>query len=122
MQSTADTLIPAEVADPTPTTSRDQGSWRDFAVCKGQLQLFFAKNAERPQARARREAKAKALCDSCPVAEPCRDYARDNREYGYWAGESEEVRHLLGYTVTAPIGLRSRAVRVQLGELDAQSA
>ncbi len=35
--------------------------------------------------------------------------ARTNREYGYWAGESEEDRHLLGFRVTAPIGIRARA-------------
>jgi WhiB family redox-sensing transcriptional regulator len=42
------------------------------------------------------------------VAEPCRDFARTNCEYGFWAGESEEDRHLLGFTVSAPIGIRAR--------------
>ncbi len=86
--------------------------WRDHANCKGQLHLFFAKKAERPQARARREAKANALCQECPVMEPCREFARDNREYGFWAGESEEDRHLMGFTVSAPIGLRARKYRM----------
>lgn len=83
-------------------------AWRAAAACKGRTQLFFAPRAERPQARERREAKARRLCETCPVAAPCRDYARDNREYGYWAGESEEDRHLLGFTVSAPIGIRAR--------------
>ncbi|MFK7918076.1 MAG: WhiB family transcriptional regulator [Ilumatobacter sp.] len=83
-------------------------NWRDDAACKGNTILFFAKKAERPQARARREAKAQSLCDACPVAEPCRDFARSNHEYGFWAGESEEDRHLLGFTVSAPIGIRAR--------------
>jgi len=87
-------------------------SWRDQASCKGHLPLFFAKKAERPQARARREAKANALCAECPVADSCRDFARENREYGFWAGESEEDRHLLGFTVSAPIGLRARKYRL----------
>lgn len=87
--------------------------WRDLAVCKGQLKLFFAPKAERPQARARREAKAKRLCDVCPVLEPCRQFARENREYGYWAGESEEERHLMGFTVSAPIGVRTRLAKEQ---------
>ncbi len=87
--------------------------WREFAVCKGQLKLFFAPKAERPQARARREAKAKRLCDVCPVQPQCRQFARENREYGYWAGESEEDRHLAGFTVSAPIGVRSRLAREQ---------
>lgn len=89
----------------------DTESWRDFAACRGQTILFFPKKAERPQARARREAKAERLCASCPVAEPCRDFARTNREYGYWAGESEEERHLAGFTVAAPIGVRARDAR-----------
>lgn len=91
--------------------SADQDDWRDHAICRGHLHLFFAKKAERPQARARREAKANRMCDACPVAEPCRDFARTNREYGFWAGENEEDRHLLGFTVTAPIGARAREAR-----------
>jgi hypothetical protein len=31
-----------------------------------------------------------------------------NHEYGYWGGESEEDRHLAGFTVSAPIGVRAR--------------
>ena len=82
--------------------------WRDRANCTGDTTLFFAKKAERPQARARREAKAQRLCDGCEVQLECRDFARDHREYGFWAGESEEDRHLLGFTVSAPIGIRAR--------------
>ncbi len=81
--------------------------WRGQANCRGHLQLFFAKKAERPEARARREAKAKQLCDDCPVFEECRSFARSTRQYGYWAGESELDRHLLGFHLTAPIGLAS---------------
>ncbi len=55
-----------------------------------------------------REAKADKLCATCPVQEPCRSHARNNHEYGYWAGESEEDRHLAGFTVSAPIGVRAR--------------
>jgi WhiB family redox-sensing transcriptional regulator len=84
--------------------------WQDFAVCKGQMPLFFARKAERPQARVRREAKADKLCKSCPVRPQCLESSRENREYGFWAGESEEQRHLAGYTLTAPIGIRSRHV------------
>lgn len=92
------TVIPAPAAD-----------WREHAACKGYLHLFFPRRAERPQARERREAKARQLCLSCPVLEECREFARSNHEYGFWAGESEEQRHLLGFTVSAPIGVRARA-------------
>jgi len=41
--------------------------WTQFANCKGKTKLFFAPKAERPQARERREAKAKSLCAGCTV-------------------------------------------------------
>jgi WhiB family redox-sensing transcriptional regulator len=82
--------------------------WRDDANCSGRTFLFFAPKAERPQARARREAKAKRLCLACPALDECRQFARDNHEYGFWGGESEEDRHRAGYTISAPIGIRSR--------------
>jgi WhiB family redox-sensing transcriptional regulator len=85
--------------------------WQDFAACKGQTTLFFARKAERPQARARREAKAAKLCALCPVQPLCLEFSRENREYGFWAGESEEERHLAGYTLTAPIGIRARPAK-----------
>jgi WhiB family transcriptional regulator, redox-sensing transcriptional regulator len=92
---------------PTPVSP----DWMDLAACKGRTQLFFPPKAERPQARTRREAQARILCGSCPVAEPCQSYARRNHEYGFWGGESEEERHLAGYTVAAPIGIRARQAR-----------
>jgi WhiB family redox-sensing transcriptional regulator len=82
--------------------------WMDDAECKGHTPLFFPPKAERPQARARREARARALCMRCAVADDCRSFAREHHEYGYWAGESEEERHLAGFTISAPIGVRSR--------------
>lgn len=86
-------------------------TWMDLAVCKGRTQLFFPPKAERPQARVRREAHARRLCSTCPVQSECQVFARSNREYGYWGGESEEERHLAGFTVAAPIGVRSRTMR-----------
>jgi WhiB family transcriptional regulator, redox-sensing transcriptional regulator len=83
--------------------------WREHAVCSGRTPLFFPPRAERPQARARREARAGLLCRTCPVTAECRSFAREHHEYGYWGGESEEDRHLAGYTVAAPIGIRARS-------------
>lgn len=91
-----------------PTPAPD-GDWMDDAACKGHTNLFFPPRAERPQARARREARARRLCMACPVLDTCRDHARAHHEYGFWAGESEEDRHLAGFTVSAPIGVRARA-------------
>lgn len=92
----------------TFTTPAEADDWMEQAACKGRTTLFFPPKAERPQARARREAKARRLCLACPVLAPCREFARANHEYGFWAGESEEDRHLAGYTVSAPIGVRAR--------------
>ncbi len=97
--------------DFTPRGPIGDIDWTQFANCKGKTHLYFAPNAERPQARARREAKARSLCDNCIVKQTCREFARVNREYGLWGGESEEERHLAGFTIAAPIGLRSAKYR-----------
>ena len=98
----------AELVDQEPLAQMD---WRDLATCKTQTELFFGKKAERPQARIRREAQAARLCAMCLVQKQCRQFARDNREYGFWGGESEEDRYLAGYPVTAAIGVRTRLLR-----------
>lgn len=71
--------------------------WTDFAACHGRTELFFPNLRERPERRARREAEARRLCDSCAVVTQCRSWARANREYGFWGGESEEERADAGF-------------------------
>jgi WhiB family redox-sensing transcriptional regulator len=82
--------------------------WMVFADCRGHTALFFAPHAERPQARVKREAKARRICQTCPVLTDCRRHARTNLEYGFWGGESEDERALAGYPVPAPVGGRGR--------------
>lgn len=82
--------------------------WMNAAACKGLTHLFFPPPAERPQARDRREATAKAVCGSCAVNATCREFARTNHEYGFWGGESEDERHAAGFRLIAPIGVRAR--------------
>ena len=84
--------------------------WMNEAACKGLTNVFFPAPAERPQARDRREAMARSVCSSCRVGPMCREYARDNHEYGFWGGESEDERHSAGYRLIAPIGVRARGV------------
>ena len=84
--------------------------WMNAAACKGLTHLFFPPPAERPQARDRREATAKAVCGSCQVNTTCREFARSNHEYGFWGGESEDERHAAGFRLIAPIGVRARNV------------
>ena len=97
-----------------PTSVNEIINWGQLANCKGRIKLFFAPNAERPQARQRREAKAQKLCLLCSVRAACLEFAREHHEYGYWGGESEEQRHLAGFTIAAPIGIRARQLRKSL--------
>jgi WhiB family redox-sensing transcriptional regulator len=85
--------------------------WTDEAACPGQTNLFFAPPGERPEARAVRESQARAVCLACPAMMPCRDWARSQREYGFWGGESEEERAAAGYRVDMPVGRVARYPR-----------
>ena len=105
LETTTAVLAPETSADETEELDE---SWRGAAACVGQTHLFFPPLAERPQARARREAKAAELCRSCAVNTDCRDFARENREFGYWGGENEEERTNAGFAVPNPIGARRR--------------
>ena len=86
-------------------------TWTSEASCHGQSRLFFAPPGERPEARAVREAQARAVCRSCDVLHQCREWARDHREYGFWGGESEEERAAAGYRVDMPVGRVARYPR-----------
>ena len=86
----------------------DADDWMKQAACRGLSHLFFPAPAERPQARDRREATASAVCSDCRVQVDCRQFARENHEYGFWGGESEDQRHAAGYRLIAPIGVRAR--------------
>lgn len=96
--------------DPRPTQDSWAGTedWMDAAACKGRTNLFFGIAGERPERRARREAQARTVCQSCPVLVPCRSLARANRENGFWGGESEEERAAAGYP---PRSISRRAVQ-----------
>jgi len=83
-------------------------AWTAEAACQGRSELFFAPAGERPEARFAREAKARAICGSCPVLRECRQWARDHREYGFWGGESEEERAAAGFRVDMPVGRVAR--------------
>ncbi|MFN8034481.1 MAG: WhiB family transcriptional regulator [Acidimicrobiia bacterium] len=83
-------------------------SWIDDAACKGQNDLFFAPPGERPEARVVRERKARAICQGCVAVASCRSWAREQREYGFWGGESEEERAAAGFRVDMPVGRVAR--------------
>lgn len=83
-------------------------TWTGKAACRGQTELFFAPAGERPEARAVREDEARAICVQCPALHPCRDWAREHREYGFWGAESEEERAAAGFRVDMPVGRVAR--------------
>ena len=69
-----------------------QQEWMELGSCKGQTQHFFAPHGEQAEAREARESVAGAICSTCVVLDTCREYARRNREQGYWGGENDEQR------------------------------
>src|SRR5262245_18346263 len=83
-------------------------AWTVDAACEGRTELFFAPAGERPEARVVREGKARAVCAECEVLVQCRAWARENREYGFWGGESEEERAAAGFRVDMPVGRVAR--------------
>ena len=111
---TSKKLVAQDLAAMQPASVSEIINWGQSANCKGKMKLFFAPNAERPQARQRRETKAQKLCLLCSVQANCLKFAREHHEYGYWGGESEEQRHLAGFTVAAPIGIRARQLQKSL--------
>lgn len=57
-------------------------AWHADAACRGQTAVMFpvAERGHRPDTTA-----ARALCDRCPVRNPCADQGRTER-YGVWGG------------------------------------
>jgi len=73
-------------------------NWQLRAACRGQsAAIFFApSHFERNSARSAREAKAKAVCSTCPVRQECLAYAlRTHEANGIWGGLNEEERKLV---------------------------
>lgn len=91
----------------TETEPQPRPWWMENAACVGKSDLFFPPPGERPAARENRENRARAVCFSCEVLNPCQEFARTQRELGFWGGESEIERAEAGYAPTTPvIGLR----------------
>ena len=63
-------------------------------ACRGQnADLFFNPDNERGRPKRIREAKAKAVCATCPVVAECLKWALDVGEpYGIWGGKSPAER------------------------------
>ena len=97
------TQLSENLAGPVGSTA-----WMNDPACSGRGDLFIAPFAERPEARVRRETAAERICNSCVSLSECRDYARKNRELGFWGDESESERAAAGFAPTTPIIGRKR--------------
>jgi WhiB family transcriptional regulator, redox-sensing transcriptional regulator len=77
-----------------PGPNADIWDWQLEGSCRGMdSAAFFHPDGERGPARARREARAKAICQACPVLKLCREHALAVHEpYGIWGGLSESER------------------------------
>ena len=77
--------------------------WQGEAACrKVESSLFFPPDAEGKRARARREARAKAVCQTCPVMQLCRAHALAADEtYGIWGALTEDERLQVSSMVAA---------------------
>jgi WhiB family redox-sensing transcriptional regulator len=86
-----------------PSPQLEVWEWQQSGACRAHdPAMFFHPEGERGPRRARREAYAKAVCDTCPVLAACRAHALAVREpYGIWGGLSEHERESL-YSAPVP--------------------
>lgn len=65
--------------------------WMENAACRGKdTQVFFPSEEEKHMDRKIRELRAKAICETCSVIEPC--LAAGEGEEGIWGGLTEAER------------------------------
>ena len=74
--------------------SSEQLDWQDLAACREYDNvLFFGEEGESELEKQAREARAKTVCQRCPVQEPCLEFAMDtNQKYGIWGGLTDKER------------------------------
>ena len=71
--------------------------WQEEAACRSYENIvFFGEEGESELEKQAREARAKAVCQRCPVAEPCLEFAMEtNQKYGIWGGLTDKERAAL---------------------------
>ena len=75
-----------------------EDDWQIKAACRGpQAAVFFPPpQFERKDEKQERELRAKQICQTCAVREPCLEYAISIREpHGIWGGLNELERKQL---------------------------
>lgn len=68
--------------------------WQYEGLCRTtNPDTFFHPEGERGPSRRLRDARAKAICEQCPVIRQCAEHALAVQEpYGVWGGMTEEER------------------------------
>lgn len=74
-----------------------QPTWYDDAPCRGKSRLFYPPANESAADRGLRERYAAVVCSGCDAQLACRDWAREQHEFGYWGGENEAARAAAGF-------------------------
>lgn len=83
-------LVPVK---PLPTFVADVAIWQREGACRGVDPDLFFVEAVRGLMRDHLEAKAKAICATCPVLVTCREYGIQTQEpYGIWGGLTRQQR------------------------------
>ena len=79
----------------SPMFDWDHEGWRDRAACRSvDAELFFP--AGSTGAAITLIQSAKSVCRSCPVQDPCLQFALEtNQEAGVWGGKDEDERRKL---------------------------
>lgn len=81
-------------------------SWMVDAMCKGTPSVWWFPDSNKPSSYA----KARLICDKCPVADECLDYAlrNDERWWGMYGGTIPAERRVM-------LGLKPRRQMDGLG-------
>ena len=80
------------------SAQRVEEAWQLKAACRGpQAAVFFPPSTfERKDEKLERESRAKDICRTCPVRNPCLEYSVRIREpHGIWGGLNEAERKQL---------------------------
>jgi WhiB family transcriptional regulator, redox-sensing transcriptional regulator len=79
----------ADLSGYAALVSGERPHWQARAACRGRGELFFAVGRDPETAAAK--AEAKAICESCPVLDACREYGQSEK-FGVWGGMSLQDR------------------------------
>ncbi len=72
----------------------ETAEWQEEALCRQHENIiFFGDEGESELEKQGRESRAKAICRTCPVQDPCLEFAMDtNQKYGIWGGLTSKER------------------------------